>query len=376
MDALTLVFVVLALAVGGALGYLLAGRKDSAEKTAMAMRIGTAEGKVAELTALAERQAEDEAGYRSLQRMVGPLETRLIELHRQVTTTERDQAAAAAELREQLKAHALTGAELSRSTSMLAGALRNASSRGMWGEVELERLVEAAGMQRHTDFTTQTGLAGGARPDMIIHLPAGAAIALDAKVPFDAYLLATELAEDPSAEAAARRTELLKEHAKSMKRHIDALAARNYPEALNGGIDLTVMFVPAEPLLAAACTTDPTLLEYALRKRISLATPVSLLAILRNIAATWSREEVSERASQLLEASQEMVRRLATFAQHLDGVGKSLDGSIKAYNKAVGSFDSRLTVHARALADLGVADVPQVRQVEVAPRTVSYQDED
>lgn len=376
MNASNVVLVIVALLIGIAVGYLLAGRRDADRQAQLSMRLGMAEGKVAELTALSARQSEDEAGYRSLLMTVKPLETRLAELQRQVITAEKERAAANAQLTEQLSQQAATGAELSQTTSALAGALRNAATRGYWGEVELERLVEAAGMQRHTDFSTQQVLPGGARPDMVINLPGGAAIALDSKVPFDSYLLASELGEDPSVEATERRNQYLVDHARAVKRHIDALAQRDYPTALGGGVELTILFLPAEPLLSAACAKDATLLEYALRKRVALATPVSLLAILRNIAATWSREEISERAHQLLASSQEMVKRLSTFAGHLDGVGKSLQSSVESYNKAVGSFDKRLTVHARALAELDLGDVPEVRQVDVAPRSVTYRDEE
>ncbi|MDO5701063.1 MAG: DNA recombination protein RmuC [Bowdeniella nasicola] len=372
MDTTTVILVALALLIGLALGYLLAQRRHLAAAARHERELGLAQGKVAELQSLHQRAETDRAGHQQLALLVQPLAQRVEELGKRVHTADRERAAHFAALRQQLTEHRAAGEELTRSTTMLAGALRNASARGLWGEVELERLVEAAGMQRYIDFSPQAVLESGSRPDMVIHLPGSGAIAVDAKVPFDAYLRAAELAEDPSPAAAAERAELLDEHAKALRRHIDALAKRAYPDDLPDGPDITVLFVPAEPLLAGACEADPALLEYAIRQRVCLASPVSFLALLRTVAASWSREEVSQQANQLLEASREMLRRLTTFAKHLDNVGKSLGSSVTAYNQAVGSFDSRLTVQARSLAELGLGDVPEVRRVDHSARSVSY----
>lgn len=201
---------------------------------------------------------------------------------------------------------------------------------------------------------------------MTVTLPGGRHIPLDAKVPFDAYLAAEALeGADPTTEA--RRTELLADHARRLRAHVDELAKRNYHGQL--GAEVTVLFIPSESLLGAALTSDPGLLEYALRKGVAPASPASLLALLRAVASVWERAEISERAAELLVMGRTLYERLGAVAGHLGALGKSLTGSVTAYNKAVASFETRLLVTAR---EFDAIDAPLDQMAEIDAQTRDF----
>lgn len=367
----TVLFIVIAATVGLVLGYALAWVRAAQVRLDLSTRMATAEGRVRELTARVEHadQADDDA--RTFTHALGPLQAKVDDLHDQVARAERERIQQHSALSQQLRTQAAVGQELMASTSMLAGALRNSSARGLWGEVELQRLVEAAGMVRHVDYVCQQRLPNGSRPDMVVHLPGGGRIAVDAKVPFDAFLRACELQEDPSEEGQRERQRLLTTHARKFRAHIDALAQRNYPQELGDGPDMTVLFVPAEALLSEAVTRDGALLEYALQQQVCPASPVSLLALLRTIAAAWARQEVAQQAEELLECARVLAERLGTFAEHLDRVGTSLENAVTAYNKAVGSYQARLLPQARALERLHAEDAKDLTPLDIAVRRPS-----
>lgn len=309
------------------------------------------------------------------------MRTQLEQVGSRVEAMERERAAQHAALAEQLRAGAQAERELRRTTSALAGALRSRSSRGVWGEVELARVLEASGMMPHIDFVEQRTvgtLAAGAgapprsrvrtpddaaRPDVVVHLPGGGHLALDAKVPMDSYLRAAGLDAADGAEPDPReRAALLAAHARALRAHVDELARRRYDRALGSSPELVVLFVPAEPILAAALEADPVLMEHALDRGVALTSPASLLALLRTCASAWARTAVNEDARELVELGRTLFERLGTVAGHLDTLGSSLTRSVSAYNRAVASIESRLLVTARSFEALGES-VPSPRPV-------------
>ena len=345
-------------------------------------------------TQVAEERAERDG---SVLRALAPVRSQLEQVGARVESLEKQRAEQHAALAEQLRATALREQDLARSTASLEGALRSRSARGMWGEVELARVLEASGMMRHVDFSEQRtigalvqrrggpagppgsvgsvgsaageGAAGRSRPDVVVHLPGEGYLAVDAKAPMDSYLAATAV-QGSGPEDEERRGQLLEAHARALRGHVDQLAARRYDRALGDSPELVVLFVPAEAVLSAALEADPALLEHALGRGVALASPVSLLTLLRTCATAWARTAVNDDARELLELGRTLYERLGTVAGHLDALGGALRRSVTAYNKAVGSMENRLLVTARSLETLGEqvdsptlisADAAQVR---------------
>ena len=240
---------------------------------------------------------------------------------------------------------------LQRETHTLSTALRKPHIRGRWGELHLRRTVELAGLVDRCDFAEQVRLDGGAlRPDLVVNLVGGRRIVVDAKVPLDAYLDATS-AEEP----AARDAHLVR-HARQVRTHVDALSSKAYWRALPETPEFVVLFVPAEPFLAAALETDPGLLEHAAGRRVVLASPTTLIALLRTVAHGWSHEALAEQARDIHLLGRDLHTRLATLSSHLDRVGRSLNGAVGHYNQAMGSLESRVLVSARRFSELSVTD--------------------
>lgn len=402
-SALILLVLLIGLAVGGALGYALAvarstaaragGRDEAASARTDAAQWRARAEELEHRAVLAEERAERDG---SILRALAPVRAQLEQVGSRVELMERERAAQHATLSEQLRAAALAEEGLRRATMALTGALRSRSSRGMWGEVELARVLEASGMLAHVDFSEQrsvasvlasrpggrgraseagagagsgtgtgsaSGSGAGSRPDVVIHLPGDGFLALDAKAPMDSYLRAAGLGESDDGEPdEAERRRLLTAHAAALRSHVDALAARRYDRALGASPELVVLFVPAEPVLAAALAADPALMEHALGKGVALTCPASLLALLRTCAAAWARAAVNEDAQELLELGRTLYERLGTVAGHLDTLGASLTRSVASYNRTVASLESRLLVTARSLDSLA-ADLPSPRQV-------------
>jgi DNA recombination protein RmuC len=260
---------------------------------------------------------------------------------------------------------------LRRETTSLATALRRPDVRGRWGELHLRRAVELAGLVARCDFDEQVTVrsAEGAalRPDLVVHLAGGKQVVVDAKVALDAYLDVTET-EDPDERAAH-----LARHARQFRQHVDTLAAKAYWRALPVTPELVVMFVPGESFLSAALEGDARLLEYAAERKVILATPTTLIALLRTVAHGWTQEALAAKARDIHRLGRELHERLATMNGHLDKVGRSLAAAVSAYNQAVGSLESRVLVSARRLSELEVTsdELPGPQPVEVAPRTPS-----
>lgn len=305
----------------------------------------------------------------AVRRMVEPLTHVLDEVRAQVTAAEQARATGHAALGEQVRAMQQTSEQLRSETSRLVTALRASHVRGRWGELQLRRVVEAAGMLPHVDFLEQAGVRtddGVQRPDMVVRLAGGKQVVVDAKVPFLGYLEAVQ-ADDET-----QRSERMAAHARHLRRHVDDLAAKAYWEQFSPAPEFVVLFVPAEPFLHAALDVDPSLYEYAMERDVVLASPMTLVALLRTVAYGWRQEALAENAQQVLVLGRELHSRLATLGGHVSRLGRQLDGAVRAYNDAVSSLESRVLVSARRLADLRVtdADLETPPQVDRATRQV------
>ncbi|MBF4163605.1 DNA recombination protein RmuC [Nocardioides acrostichi] len=249
---------------------------------------------------------------------------------------------------------------LGRETRSLSTALRKPQVRGRWGELHLRRAVELAGLVDRCDFHEQVRLDDGARrPDLVVHLVGGREVVVDAKVPLDAYLDAVT-ADDDTAQA-----EHLARHARQVRSHVDQLSAKSYWRSLPHTPEFVVLFVPAESFLAAALAADPGLLEHAAERGVVLASPTTLIALLRTVAQGWQHEAVADQAREIHRLGRDLHHRLGTLARHFDGLGRSLNGAVSSYNQAMGSLESRVLVAARRFGDLSVTDDDLER-----PRTV------
>ena len=295
-----------------------------------------------------QRSQADREEQRVLQQLA-PLRDSLGKLERTVATIEQQRASQHGELAEQLREAARAEEKLRGTAENLAAALRSNNTRGLWGETQLRRIIEAAGMLEHVDFEVQQQLSterGAARPDMVVHLPGGKAIAIDAKVPFDAYLEAQHIDDGE------RRTTLLNRHAKALRDHILALSNRDYAAALPDSPEFVIAFVPSESLLSSALDTDPLLLEYAFERRVALASPVSLWAILKSVAHSWRQESLTAEARTLFDLSRQLHTRLGRTAAHLDKLGRTLSRGVQDYNAYIGSLERQVLPTARKISAL------------------------
>jgi DNA recombination protein RmuC len=242
---------------------------------------------------------------------------------------------------------------LRRETSALSTALRKPQVRGRWGELHLRRAVELAGLVSRCDFEEQVSTRtddGTLRPDLVVHLAGGKHVVVDAKVPLDAFLDATAAGDDEEREAHLAR------HARQLRQHVEALAAKSYWRTLPATPEFVVLFVPGEAFLSAALEAEPGLLEHAAGRKVVLATPTTLIALLRTVAYAWTQETLTERAHELHALGLELHERLSTMGGHLDRLGRSLTSAVAAYNKTVGSLETRVLVSARRFADLQVSE--------------------
>jgi DNA recombination protein RmuC len=263
---------------------------------------------------------------------------------------------------------------LRRETSSLSTALRKPQVRGRWGELHLRRVVEIAGLVDRCDFAEQVSTSRGdrvQRPDLVITLAGGKHVVVDAKVPLDAFLDAC--AVDPVDGTDADRDAHLARHARQLRAHVDTLAGKAYWRALPASPEFVVLFVPGESFLSAALEAEPSLLEYAAERQVVLATPTTLIALLRTVAYAWTQQTVADRAREIHELGRDLLERLTTMGGHLDRVGRSLTGAVSAYNRAVGSLEHRVLVSARRFGDLGVLgdELPSPAPVTDLPRPLT-----
>jgi DNA recombination protein RmuC len=305
--------------------------------------------------------------------VVKPLHDALRRFEDQAQAVEAARQRAYGSLEQQLQSLAAINADLQRETGALVTALRAPHVRGRWGEITLHRVVELAGMTEHCDYLEQVtveGESGRLRPDMVVRLPAKREIVVDAKVPLSAYLDAT-VAPTP-----AERTAALLRHAQQMRQHMAGLAGKAYWEEFAGAADLVVMFVPGESFVAAAVEADPSLIEDAMARRVVVATPTTLIALLRAIAYGWRQEQLATNAAQISELGRQLYERLRSLASHFEELGTSLGRATAAFNRAVGSMETRVLPAARRFRDLGAAteELPVLDVIDQQPRSVSAPD--
>jgi len=295
---------------------------------------------------LAQRQ-------QAIEGMVTPLRESLERVQQQLRLVERERAGSYSQLLEQVTMMRTTSEQLQKETTQLVTALRAPQVRGRWGEMQLERAVEAAGLTEHVDYVTQasvTGPEGRLRPDMVVHLVGGKHVVVDSKVAFAGYLEAMEAKDE------ATRDARLKAHARHLRDHIDALGAKAYFEHFSPSPEFVVCFVPADAFLDAALREDPTLLERAFDQNVVVATPSTLVALLRTIAYTWRQEALAANAAEVHRLGRELYQRLSTMGGHMDKLGRSLTNAVGDYNKTVSSLESRVLVTARKMVDLKVVE--------------------
>jgi DNA recombination protein RmuC len=351
MDLMTLTAIALLLlgmllgAAGGLAFGLLLGRNRAALSALAQAQVDTANSSAA--GDLAARQ-------HAIQNLVQPMQNALDRVQDQLHTSERDRVAATAALDEHLSAMRTTADGLRTETAQLVTALRAPQVRGRWGELQLERAVEAAGMVEHIDYTLQPssdGEDGTLRPDLVVQLVGNKHIVVDSKVAFAGYLEAME------ARSEQVRVERLRAHARHLRNHIDSLGSKAYWKRFSPSPEFVVCFVPADAFLDAALREDPSLLEHAFSRNVVIATPTTLIALLRTIGYTWRQEALAHNAAEVSRLGRELYQRLSTMGGHLDKLGRSLSAAVGSFNNTVGAMEGRVLVSARRLADLSVVEI-------------------
>jgi DNA recombination protein RmuC len=379
--------IAIAFLAGGLLGALIAWLASRAENAALRATLNetrTASEKTVEsLLERAKNELRDATASRAGERVgevMSPLAQKLGEFDRLIADLESRRQREAGSLREQIeqllgRTEKLESAttNLSTQTSTLVTALRNPTSRGKWGEMQLRNVVEKAGMLLYCDFSEQQTIAleeARARPDMTINLPSERCVFVDAKAPTDSMQAALEAPDDE------RRRVLVKQHAKALRDHVDALARRGYQTA-KGSADYVVMFVPGEAFLSAACSEDPMLIEYALDKGVLVTGPLALISLLRTFAMGWQALRQEENAKRIASIGKVLYERALKFSEHLLEVRKHLERSVHAFNGAVGSYETKLLSQGRKLKDeasLAADDLGEIPPIDVVPRTVTALD--
>ncbi|MET9336864.1 DNA recombination protein RmuC [Nonomuraea sp. NPDC004354] len=297
----------------------------------------------------AEATGDLDQRRQAVEHLVEPLKDLLGRVETQLRDTESGQRAARAELTQQMEFVRQSNEQLRSQTTALVRALQRPEARGRWGELQLRRVAEIAGMQRFCDFDEQV-VEGAHRPDMVVRLAGGKNIIVDSKVSLAAYLEAAEAGDESLAGVR------LDAHARHVREHIDRLAAKSYWQSFNPSPEFVVLFIPGEAFLAPALERDPGLLEYAMAKRVHIATPTTLITMLRTAHYAWQQAALSENARAVFELGKELYERLSSLGRNVESLGKALSRAVESYNKTVGSLETRVLVTARKLHDLGVVD--------------------
>ena len=310
-----------------------------------------------------------EKRQQAVEHLVQPIAESLGEIGSRLEQLEVSRREAYAGLSQQVRSLNESQELLRDQTGNLVTALRNPQARGRWGEMQLRRVVEMAGMLPHCDFEEQSTLTtedGRIRPDVVVRLPGGKTVVVDAKVALDAYLAAVEESDDVQCKAK------LAQHARQVRTHVDKLAAKSYWTQFSEAPDFVVLFVPGDSLLGAALEHDPGLMEHAVANKVLLATPVTLIALLRAVAYGWQQEALADNARQIADVGREMQDRVLTFVKHFARVGRSLDRAVEAYNDAAGSLEHRVLVQTRRFTELGVneTEIPAPAVIDKRARSL------
>jgi DNA recombination protein RmuC len=317
-----------------------------------------------------QAQGDLEQRRDAIERMLEPLSETLARYERGIQEMERERRGAYEGLSEKVAQLRSGHEQLQKETRNLVTALRSPQTRGRWGELQLRRVAEMAGMVAHCDFDEQVSTTSSEdvrlRPDMVVHLPGGGEVVVDAKVPLDAFLRLLDADDDET------RVQCQVQHARQVRAHVDQLAKKEYWKQFDRSPQMVVAFIPGDQLLAAAFDADPGLQEYAMASGVLVTTPVTLIALLRTVALGWQQETIAESAREVQHLGAELYDRLRTMSGHLQGLQRNLSASVESYNKVVGSFETRVLVSARKFPGLGVgrdgADIPELASVESSPR--------
>ena len=323
-------------------------------------------------TAHVQAKGDLETRQRAVEQLVAPLRVQLERVDAQLLALDQERRESRGRLEAQLKTLADTGERLRTETGALVTALRKPNARGQWGQMQLRNVVELAGMVRHCDFAEQSSLPGddaSLRPDLIVNMPGGKHVVVDAKAPLQGVLDAYEARDEEE------RARHLRDHARLLRKHVKALADKAYWAGLDSAPDVVVMFLPGEHLYGAALEADPALIEDAMARRVLIATPTTLLAMLRAVDYGWQQERVAESAQAVSELGRELHGRLVKLSGLLSTLGSKLNGAVRAYNETIGSYEARVLPGARRFADHGATvagrELPALEQVTVNARTVN-----
>ncbi len=390
------IFLGIGLLAGALIGWLVAGRRSgslasgndqmllTAQAEVQNLRVqlasteATANGLQAQLAqSAAEKRERDERDREEnkLLQALAPVKVHLEQMQLTVASLEKERTEQFGSIQQQLKSAIESDEQLRKQTQALSQALTSNNVRGVWGEAQLRKLVELAGLIKHADFDEQATIstnAGAGRADMVINLPGGKSLAIDSKVPFSAYQEASAISELATGEEAARRSRLIGEHVKAVKAHIDALGTKSYWSGLDSSPDFVIAFIPSESLLSAALDADPALLEYAFKKNVALASPVSLFSVLKTINFIWRQNADESSVRNMIKLGKELYERVGKVAEHADKLGRSITTTVKDYNQFVSSLEGRMLVTARKLNDLdenalGTEEIQSPKELEIAP---------
>ncbi|OCX65798.1 recombinase RmuC [Thioclava sp. SK-1] len=321
-----------------------------------------------------EQVARDDLDRRriAIETLVKPLNERLGQFGQQISDIEKSRGEAYGAIHQQVQILAQGQAHLGQETRKLVQALRAPKTRGRWGEMQLRQVFEMAGMSENVDFHLEHHIAtetGALRPDAVVHIPGGRSIVVDAKTPLEAYLDALE-AETPDQQSAA-----IARHAGHVRAHVKALSSKSYQANIDGTPDFVVMFIPGETFVAAAAEADPGLIEYAFQNKVLIASPTTLMALIKAIAYGWQQDKMAKNAQEVQKTAKDLYDRLKLFGSHVDGIGRALQQSVERYNRAVGSLETRVLPAARKFEAMGVVGEDQVfeapNSVDISPRALS-----
>ena len=323
-------------------------------------------------TAQAQAKGDLDRRQHAVEQLVAPLREQLGRVDGQLMRLDQERRESRGRLEEQLRTLTETGERLRNETGALVTALRKPNARGQWGQMQLRNVVELAGMVRHCDFVEQSALGGDEttlRPDLIVSLPGGKRVVVDAKAPLQGVLDAYQARDE------AEREQHLRDHARLLRKHVKSLADKSYWSGLDSTPDFVVMFLPGEHLYGAALEADPTLIEDAMARRVLIATPTTLLAMLRAVGYGWQQERVAESAQAISELGRELHTRLVKLSNLLATLGSRLNSTMRAYNDTVGSYEARVLPAARRFGDHGAvaegSELPQLEHITTSARNVN-----